>query len=76
MNLRARIQQHLTNQTDFSRVLAEAIRLTWGEVTLHYCRLGQTKEGEEEDETGKDQRTLLELIAARLVVAGCTSRPG
>ncbi len=71
-----RVQQHLNGNTDFARVLTEGLRLSWNDVTLFYCRLGEAHESEENDEIQQNHRTLLELMAARLVVAGCTSRPG
>jgi predicted GIY-YIG superfamily endonuclease len=75
-NLLQRVQQHLNGTTDFARILTEELKLSWSDVTLHYCRLGEAREDEAEDDIQKNHRTLLELMAARLVVAGCTSRPG
>lgn len=75
-NLRARVRQHLQGQTDFARTLTEGLRLKWEDVILCYFRLAKAQEGGNEEDEHKNHRTLLELVAARLVVAGCTSRPG
>ena len=71
-NLARRVKDHLGNKTDFSQTLSEKLSLTWQDCDLWYCLVP--------DEfltiDAKARRTLLELIVARLTVAGCTSRPG
>lgn len=71
-NLARRVKDHLRNSTDFSLMLRDKLNLQWKDCELLYCSVP--------DEflliDAKARRTLVELIVARLTIAGCTSRPG
>jgi hypothetical protein len=71
-NLARRVKDHLGDKTDFSNTLLHKLKLTWQDCELNYCPVP----AELLTTDAKDRRTLVELVVARLTVAGCTSRPG
>jgi len=71
-NLARRVKDHLGHKTDFSMTLRDKLNLTWQDCELLYCLVPEDFLKID----AKARRTLLELIVARLTVAGCTSRPG
>lgn len=73
-NLARRVRDHLRGDTDFASILREKIKLSWDTLTLLYCPL--PAQFASDSAGAKDRRTLLEMIAARLLLAGCTTRPG
>jgi hypothetical protein len=66
-----RIKDHLGGKTDFSIAL-ERLGLGWADCRLSVC----TVPSELLKTEAKARRTLIELIVARLAIAGSTSRPG
>lgn len=75
-NLVRRTKQHLNSETDFAVMLEEELGLIWADVDLHYWPLAEAIPRSEEDESVREIRTLLELMAARATIAGCATRPG
>jgi hypothetical protein len=71
-NLARRVKDHLGYKTGFSLTLRDKLNLTWRDCELWYCSVP----GEFLAIDAKGRRTLVELLVARLTVAGCTSRPG
>jgi hypothetical protein len=71
-NLARRVKDHLGQKTDFSLTLRDKLNLTWQDCELLYCVVPEDFLKID----AKARRTLLELMVARLTVAGCTSRPG
>ena len=71
-NLARRVKDHLRSKTDFSIMLQEKLRLDWQSVELWYYEVPEDFLKVD----AKARRTLVELIVARLTIAGCTSRPG
>ena len=71
-NLARRVKDHLGYKTDFSITLRDKLKLSWQDCELWYCLLPE----ELITVSPKERRTLIELVVARLTVAGCTSRPG
>jgi hypothetical protein len=71
-NLARRVKDHLGNRTDFSLTLRDKLKLTWQDCELWYCSIPEEFLALEP----KGRRTLIELVVARLTIAGSTSRPG
>lgn len=71
-NLARRVKDHLGTKTDFSLILRDKLHLTWQDCELWYCIVPEELLASE----AKGRRTLVELLVARLTIAGCTSRPG
>lgn len=71
-NLARRVKDHLGNRTDFAVLLRDKLNLTWQDCELWYCLIPEQFLAT----NAKGRRTLVELLVARLTVAGCTSRPG
>ena len=71
-NLARRIKDHLADKTDFSSTLHEKLGLSWQDCELCYRLVPEDQLATD----AKDRRTLVEMLVARLTVAGCTSRPG
>lgn len=71
-NLARRAKEHLGFKTDFSITLRDTLGLSWVDCDLLYCVIPKEFLGSDP----KERRTLIELLVARLTVAGCTSRPG
>lgn len=71
-NLARRVKDHLAYRTDFAVTLRDKLNLAWQDCELWYCEVPDEFLGVD----AKERRTLVELIVARLAVAGCTSRPG
>jgi hypothetical protein len=66
-----RIKEHLNGDTDFSTTLL-ALGLKWTDCRLSVCPVPS----EMLKVDAKARRTLIEMIVARLAIAGSTSRPG
>jgi hypothetical protein len=71
-DLARRVKDHLAYKTDFSLILRDKLNLEWQDCELWYCSLPEECLAID----AKRRRTLVELMVARLTVAGCTSRPG
>ena len=71
-NLARRVKEHLGLKTDFSLTLSKQLKLVWQDCDLWYCLVPE----EHLATDAQGRRTLVELVVARLTVAGCTSRPG
>jgi hypothetical protein len=78
-NLETRVRDHLHGRSQFGAAILKQ-GVTWDGLQLAYLRVGAPQDEPDSDEPSeskaKDRRTLLELIAARLALAGATSRPG
>ena len=70
-DLPRRIKDHLRGETDFSVALG-GLGLKWTDCNLSVCPVPS----ELLNADAKGRRTLIELIVARLAIAGSTSRPG
>jgi len=73
-NLARRARQHLREETDFAKILLAKLKLSWVNLDLWYTPIPGALSGS--GTSGKAYRTLIEMLTAHLVIAGCTSRPG
>ena len=67
----SRIKSHLAGQTEFAETL-KTLGLGWANCRLYVCSIPE----ELLKTDAKNRRTLIEMIVARLAIAGCTTRPG
>ena len=72
-DLCSRVRQHVNGDTNLGDVVISKLRLTWSALELGYLELGPKKE---DTSDAKARRTLLEMIAARLVLACWVERIG
>ena len=70
-DLPRRIKEHLAGESDFSGALSR-LGLKWADCRLSVCSVPP----EFLKADAKSRRTLIELVVARLAIAGSTSRPG
>jgi hypothetical protein len=73
-NMSVRAKQHVRYETLFGELLRDELRLQWRDLNLYYYCLGPSRD--DDDPSRKPRRTLLEMIATRLVLAGCVTRIG
>jgi hypothetical protein len=73
-NLARRVRDHLRGDTDFAEALEGKLKLSWDKLTFWYCVVPANLSSE--DKGAKELRTLLEMLIARLALAGWTIRPG
>jgi hypothetical protein len=74
-DLRRRLIDHLGGRTQFCQQL-EVRGTPWTDVDVLYYPIGKPRPVEEDGERIKARRTLLELLATRLLVAPLVTRPG
>jgi hypothetical protein len=78
-NLRRRIKQHLSGDSDFALEVVRDGGFSWDDLVLGYCSLGSEQSDEVSEEPAADTtkvRRALEYLAAELTIANYTKRPG
>jgi hypothetical protein len=75
-DITVRAKQHVRFETLFGELLRDELGLQWRDVSLYYYCLGPSRDDEADEQSRKSRRTLLEMIASRIMLAGCVTRVG